>query len=408
MKTLIILKGLVKKDKLDWVKNQGLELFFLDYSTIRKLYSAPELLTPNKNILNFSFSDIVYRRFMEILCYRLSKGCMVVIDIESLSYNLVETLATIYGYSIFWVVNEIPKDYIKNVSKYADSQYPIKPKLELKKEIQNYNNSIERLESGNIITSFNQVEEYWTKQAAKNNKKKLHSPYKITHVSDLHSHKAIFDDINFSNSDINIIYGDYIDGPIKGGSREMLDYALGCEDPKFIWLEGNHELRLRKYLGSVYFQNIKKPFISEMLLAGIPLDFFETTAKEFEDIKPEEILDYLRRMNEKLKLFYILQQEGTNYICTHSGFRYLDQITPKFIGNVVYGTRNIDKVDRTFSEKTSKGGKNWSIHAHCKYPVWETSKYPYVMNIDPLDDKEVVVLKQTQKEWKICKLREEE
>ena len=32
MKTLIILKGLAKSEKLEWVKSQGLENFFLDYS----------------------------------------------------------------------------------------------------------------------------------------------------------------------------------------------------------------------------------------------------------------------------------------------------------------------------------------------------------------------------------------
>ena len=43
MKTLIILKGLAKSEKLEWVKSQGLENFFLDYSIFKRLYSMPEL-----------------------------------------------------------------------------------------------------------------------------------------------------------------------------------------------------------------------------------------------------------------------------------------------------------------------------------------------------------------------------
>ena len=74
MKSLVILKGLVKEDKLGWVKEQGLENFFLDVDVIRRLYSTPELIGPNEGILGRSYSTLVHRKFMEILCTRLGKG----------------------------------------------------------------------------------------------------------------------------------------------------------------------------------------------------------------------------------------------------------------------------------------------------------------------------------------------
>ena len=40
MKTLIVIKGLVKKQKRDWVKKQGLEKFFLDYDEVKD-YTLP-------------------------------------------------------------------------------------------------------------------------------------------------------------------------------------------------------------------------------------------------------------------------------------------------------------------------------------------------------------------------------
>ena len=409
MKTLIILKGLVKRDKLDWVKKQGLELFFLDYNSIRSIYSAPELLTPNKTILNFSYSDTVYRRFLEILCLRMSKGCLIVLDIENLTCSVIETLADIFGYKIFWVINDIPSDYLKNTSRYVDPMLPQKSKLEYKKDILNYNNSVVKIDPDNRVTSFQQIERYWNNIAKQNNLIELGKEdfNQILHISDLHSHYDLFKggvEGRMGCSDFNIIYGDYIDGPVDGGSRAMLDYVLKDRKDNNFWLEGNHELRLRKYLGYRYFESIGKPYIAELLTTGLVPDFLTKTTREFSDISPEEGLDYIKDLNKKLKLFFIISISGTEYICTHSGFRYLDQLTPKFIGNVVYGSRNIERVDRTFSEKVGREMDKWSIHAHCKYPEWQVSKYPYVMNIDPLDENEVVLMTQTKNQWKVCKL----
>ena len=268
MKTLIILKGLVKRDKLDWVKNQGLELFFLDYSAIRNLYSAPELLTPNKNILNFSYSDTVYRRFIEILSLRMSKGCLIVLDVENLTSNIIEILAEIYGYKIFWVVNQIPKDYLKEPGKYIDPMFPQKSKLEYKKDVLNYNNSLARISMSDRITTYAQVEKYWDNVKAQYNVSTLESNFgKIIHVSDIHSNFDLFKSIEnqVKSSDLSIIYGDYIDGPCAGGSRSMLDYALRDRSCNIVWLEGNHEARIRKYLGAKFFENIGKSFISDTL-----------------------------------------------------------------------------------------------------------------------------------------------
>lgn len=408
MKTLIILKGLVKKRKLDWVKEQGLDLFFIDYNIIRNLYSAPELLTSDKGVLNFSFSDIVYKRFIEIVCFRMSKGCLIVLDIENLSYNTIEGLAVIFGYNVFWVIDEVPKDYLRNAKDYVDSLYPIKSKLELKKDILNYNNSIDRLNPDRVITKYSQVVDFWNKRTVDVNTTYLNTKSTTIHVSDIHSNYNIYKSINVDNYSLCIFYGDYIDGPVKGGSRKMLDDVLSDRRSNIVWLEGNHESRLRKYLGAKYMRSIGKDTLADTLLTGIPEEFFTTTALEFSDIKSENILDYLRLLNNKLELFHILKTPKNTFVCTHSGFRYIDQISPKYIGNVVYGTRNIDKIDKTFSDNRRK--KNlWSIHAHCKYPLaWKVDKYSHVLNIDPIDEYEVVILTLKNTNFNICKIRQEE
>ena len=52
MKSLIILKGVAKTEKLRWVEREGLKNFFLDIDVLKKLYSSPELLVPFKEVLN--------------------------------------------------------------------------------------------------------------------------------------------------------------------------------------------------------------------------------------------------------------------------------------------------------------------------------------------------------------------
>ena len=43
MRSLIILKGLVKRVKREWVKRERLDNYFIDIDTIRKMYATPEV-----------------------------------------------------------------------------------------------------------------------------------------------------------------------------------------------------------------------------------------------------------------------------------------------------------------------------------------------------------------------------
>ena len=111
MKSLIILKGLAKTEKKKWVKNEKLDSHFLDIDVFRKIYSTPELVKPEVEILNRSCSNLVHQRFMEALIIRLGKGNLVVVDMNEDPVGTVETLAMIFGYTVFYYVQPIPQDY---------------------------------------------------------------------------------------------------------------------------------------------------------------------------------------------------------------------------------------------------------------------------------------------------------
>lgn len=401
MRSLIILKGLVKDEKLNWVKNEKLENYFIDIDLIRKIYAIPELLYPGREILNKSFSDLVYRRFIEVICTRMSKGGLVVIDSENEANNFLETVALIFGYTIFYVVQDIPEDYTTNGKKYTRSYYQTKKKSELEHDISSF--SMFPIVDNMVIKSYSDVLDYWKK------KNKALTPAidsKILHVSDLHSNFTLFNKLpSFKIFGLVIFYGDYIDGPEVGGSRKLTDHILKNKNKnkKFVWLEGNHELRLRKYLGYLMLKdgNTKKE-LKEYLLRTLPEDFLNTTANEYNDLDNNQARVYLEKINSKLGMFSYLIMNKNKYICSHAGIKYIDQLDPRYIGTLVYGSRDMNRFDREFSE-VNKNNNIWSVHAHCQYPdSWEVFRFPKVVNLDPPTEKEIVYAEQDKKGWKAC------
>ena len=84
----------------------------------------------------------------------------------------------------------------------------------------------------------------------------------------------------------------------------------------------------------------------------------------------------------------------------------MEQLDPRFIGNVVYGNRDIIRYDKDFSDRL-KRKSIWSIHAHCKYPDrWEPQRYHGVINLDPHDETEIVYGEQQNNKWNICVIKE--
>jgi hypothetical protein len=406
MKSLIILKGVAKTEKIKWVEKEGLKDFFLDIDVLRKLYSSPELVTPFKGVLNKSYGDTVYSEFLKVFITKLSKGCLIVLDPEGENLKVFESLAFIFGYTIFYVLQSPPQDYVKKSKSYCLPYYPLKRKEDLKKEITQHQSFIE---SGKIIIKkYKEVEKYWEK------KFKVENYYKVKqgkgckpvlHVSDIHSNYSAYKLLpSFKNYSLVIFHGDYIDGPEVGGSRKMIDEVL--KKKGVIWLEGNHELRLRKQLGLILLGAAgKNKEVRELLYESIPPDYFKTTYKEFLDITPEQAREYLEKLNNNLKLFVILECGKLRYICTHSGLKYIEQISPKYIGNVIYGSRDMNRVDKDFSVHT-QGQGYWSVHAHCKYyGDWCIHKFKNVVNLDPPSNEEVIYAEQLNNNWRACQLK---
>ena len=380
MKSLIILRGLDKKAKQNWVKKEKLDNYFLDLEDIIRLYSMPDLLFPEIEILGNSFNDVIRKNYLDILLARLGRGCLVVVDTDDkITDSTLETLALIYGYSTFYVIWDIPQDYLGKPKKYFPSYYRIPNRSELEKRVSKYLNI--QYTSKNIITKYSDVIDYWKEHGTY---LKISKNDKILHVSDLHSNYSLYKHLpKLGEFKAVIFHGDYVDGPEKDGSRRLLDIAKNGRGKNTIWLEGNHELRIRKWLGL----QLVKGELHDQIYKTIPNDFLTTTAQEF-NLDHDAALDYLREMNKNLKLFAVLEDENNTFICTHAGLTFPQILDPRYIGNVIYGVREMEKLDSKFSDYTKKDGI-WSIHAHCKYGDNNPQKFNRVINLDPQSNEEI-------------------
>lgn len=379
MRSLIVLKGLVKEHKRVWIKKEGLQNFVLDIGKLREMFFKPEYKGGGRTFLTHSFDDLIYGTLVKAFCAKASSGILIVLDMEEISTSTLEQLGRIFGYTIFYKTFSIPSGYSKNGNKYRSAQYLPKGKEELKSEVQKFSNL--DLNKGITIDSYLDVEKFWIK-----NRVILKPKTKeILHVSDLHSHYKLMHDKlpEPSDHELTVFHGDYIDGPEKGGSRKIMEEVLECRNSNIRFLEGNHELRLRKYLGWKVIKGDKK-LAADCLYSTIPPDFLQTTAQEFSDLGSNESWAWIMKMNIKLEEHIEYKTlEDEHVICSHCGIRWLEQLTPKFIGNLVCSNKNVDRVDEAFSKSYYKMGFR-SIHAHCYYPTgFNPTKYNGVVNLDP-------------------------
>ena len=391
MKCLVILKGLAKTEKLNWVKREDLENYFLDIDDFKKLYSVPELIKPEKEALGRSFGNLIHQRFFEALLIRLGKGCLVVVDMNEESSKNLELLAKVHGYEVFYYVQPVPQDYCLNPGKYdLDWQYP-KKQEELKQEV----NSFLSLPLGDkkTISSYSDLLTWWEDNETII---KINPKDDIVHFSDIHSNYDLWKKEIRKVKKVRCIvhHGDYIDGPEVGGSRKMIEEIISDNSKNIIWLEGNHEIRLRRYLGWLMIRDKGSKTISNLLYSLLPDDFKSTTLSEFSDLTPKDAAKMLGELNKKLKTHAVILRGDNVYICTHAGLRFLEQLSPRHIGNVIYGGRDIERQDKEFSGRYYiKDTNTISVHAHCKYhKEWKIEMYPGVINIDPVDEYEIVVL----------------
>lgn len=412
MKSLIILKGLVKSDKKNWIQEQGLETFFLDYEYHKTLYSTPEIIkssTGKWDYLGRIKERPALTSFISAVSSRMENGCLVVIDPGMEKTRIYETMAEIYGYTVFYKIFHVPQDYIGNPKKYSNPMYRTKRREDLEDELRRYMNF--QTTGKNIIETYEDVENYFKNSIYQKTRVEIPDNDDVYIFSDIHGNYDIFEKIlnNISSPlSYKIFLGDYIDGEnIPGGSKKMIRYILSNRGGYNYYIEGNHEKRLRKYLYCLVKKNDPDDILKNILYKSLPEDWLGTVAQEFSGLTEKEAKKWLSEFNTILTEYLVIEYKGAQYICSHGGLRCLEQLSPKYVGNLIYGNRDMDEYDKTYSRDVWKKTGIWSIHGHCKYPGEspEILKYDGVINLDPriersIDAPEIIYI--NLKDFKPC------
>lgn len=399
MKSLIILRGLVEREKKEWVRSEGLGCFFISLDQLRSPFYRPEQLR-DKCVLTRSRDDSVYKVFLEALIGRMGTGNLIVIDPGTESTSTIEELAVIFGYTVFNKYFKTPWNFDKKYRSYLNNLYKFPSQEQILKEIDRHR----KWEGNNIVECFAEVEQYWKKKETLIN---LEDTEQVLHISDVHSNHSLVSSVLRDYEDkvsLVVFLGDYIDGNEKGGSRRMIDQILTYEgNEKFLCLCGNHELRLRKWLGYNWMRQKERKVAAQILKESLPEDFEKRTVEEFTDLQDDDFEGMLVAMNKTLKTHGTYQRGKETIICSHTGLGSVNHINPLFIGNLIYSNKNPDKVDSEFS-RNCKRTEVYSIHGHCKYPSGLCfEKYENVINIDTENEDMINYFIERGKIWTLKK-----
>ena len=397
MKTLLLIKGLSKPQIKSWIKEQGLEKYYLDFASYQNFYSQYEWDSPGKIITKFSYSDLVVKRFIEVLNLKMTKGHMIVLDTDLVGIKTIKALSTVYGYTVFSKSLDIPSDYINNYAYYSEGE-----KYEEKKVGEKIKQFLSQNPVGIKVNNFNDILQYFI-----NHETVIELSNKDTalFVSDLHSNYSLYRKLPREHASCTILLGDYIDGLEKGGSKKLIE-QIG-KDGNSVWIEGNHEISLRKYLGSIIYPDLLKEFYEKTVYS----DFKEKTQEEFAYLEkdPNKAADLLGKLNKHLVEYAFLRLPEKTLVCSHCGIRNIQQLDPRYISSVIYGSHGYSDINDSIFSKNSDRNL-YSIHAHCKYSCSTeeagitNQKYKRVINLDPLDQSIVSYCTINEEKFEICHL----
>ena len=406
MKTLLILRGIDTNSPLrkEWIEKEGVEKYVISIDSIKKMYGTIEETDKHgPKITRLDNRDICYK-FLETVDNKMRKGCLVVVDAENLKnkdLKRLEAFADVYNYKIFQKIFPIShKDILEWRDRLSNptNTYPYLPETseELQEKIQTYFNVFMNGPKYGYpeINEMKDLEKYFEKE-------EIEKHYKITvsidteiiHIGDIHGAYRLIQDLDILKKEqILVFHGDYIDRGDE--SRKVLEkvFKLKRKYPEQVYLiEGNHEMHLRRYCGLNKYPKLA----SEGFFKNLCVDFSKTTQKDFENENSEYMIQVLRDLNTYLQEYLIIKRGPQTFICTHGGLRNISQLWYYLVGNLTYGNRDMENYDKSFSSKVyKKNYKNiYSIHGHCKYPKYDTHKYPGVVNLDADEDFMVAIFK---------------
>lgn len=332
MRTLVILRGSPASGKSTWVKNMGLEDYTLSADNIRMLVQSP-ILVPDKihRVISQENDSYVWQLLFELLEKRMEKGEFVIIDAthsRQSDFSRYNNLCKRYRYRRYYVdFSDVTIEECKRRNSLREPHKQV-PETIIDK-------MYARLRTQPKTSGWIEVDKnhFWEQIGMKlfnmNQYNKIHI------FGDIHGCyeplKEYFDKYEFSENEMYIFCGDYID---RGNQNVevLLTLIELSKHSNVLLLEGNHEIWLNYYALDEY-ENIKsKRFLNE-------------TAIQIKDIDKKDIRAFYRKIGQIAYFEY----NGAEYLVSHGGINILPKelqlvATSQFINGVGDYNTNIDEV----------------------------------------------------------------
>lgn len=370
MRTLLLMRGAPGSGKSTWIKENGLEQYTLEADRFRMLVCNPEINEDGYFCISQKYDSIAWNMLFSCLEERMSRGDFTVIDATHSSSSMINKyrkLANKYRYRVYIKEINIPlEDLIKR-----DTERPEYKRVP--------HNAIERIHSlinntkipswVSVIEDISEINDYFIDE-------NLEERYnRIVVIGDIHGCNTALQQLMANGVKEDTLYifcGDYFDRGIE--IKETLEFILEHKNDKnFIFLEGNHEGRIRNWINNDWPTNKKGE-------VRVPREWKNTKAAFCEGISSKSELANLKKdiseWTRKLRVAYAFSFYGNKYIISHAGISSLPKMTyisaRQFINGVGgYDTEIDEKWETSYENGRCRGFTQ--IHGHRKTESTEHS-----------------------------------
>ena len=310
----------------------GLEEYTLCADTIRMLAESPVMVADKTHrVISQANDNYVWELLYELLEKRMQRGEFVIVDAthsRSSDFSRYNKLCERYRYRKYYVdFSDVPIEVCKERNQMREA-YKIVPDKAIEK-------IYARLKTQGKTSGYTEVSKYNFFKEIDVKVFNMDEHEKINVFGDIHGCfeplKKYFEDYPYSETEMYIFTGDYIDRGIQ--NKEVLEFLIKMsKKPNVLLLEGNHEKWL-KYYAFDEVENIKSG------------TFRKRTMPEILDIDTSELRNLYRRIGQ---IAYI-EYDGNKYLICHGGIPYMPMFpvliaTDQYVNGVGDYNDNIDEI----------------------------------------------------------------
>ena len=310
----------------------GLEEYTLCADTIRMLAESPIMVADKTHrVISQANDNYVWELLYELLEKRMQRGEFVIVDAthsRSSDFSRYNKLCERYRYRKYYVdFSDVPIEVCKERNQMREA-YKIVPDKAIEK-------IYARLKTQGKTSGYTEVSKDNFLEEIDVNVFDMDRYNKIHVFGDIHGCfeplKKYFEDYPYSESEMYIFTGDYLDRGIQ--NKEVLEFLIEMsKKPNVLLLEGNHEKWL-KYYAFDEVENIKSR------------TFRKRTMPEILDIDTSELRNLYRRIGQ---IAYI-EYDDNRYLICHGGVPYMPMFpvliaTDQYVNGVGDYNDNIDEI----------------------------------------------------------------